>query len=82
MHANVVIADSPWTERDLEILFGDEECVLTTAHDLPNLLVALGTFKSTSEARRAGRAGPIPKGFTNCFKASKKDKLWIWNPTE
>jgi len=82
MHFNVVIADSPWTKRDLEILFGDEPCRFVTARDLPNLLVELGTYKSTGEARRAGRKGAIPIGFTDRFKASKKDTLWIWNPTE
>jgi hypothetical protein len=43
-------------------------------------LKEMNIFTSTSEARRAGRDGPIPQGFTNDFKASKKRRLWIWNP--
>ena len=70
----------------MEINFGDgngntEEVHFTDAQDLPNLLKELGVFPSTSEARRAGRTGPIPEGWTE-LKASKKRMLWIWNPTE
>lgn len=84
--SNVVVKSAPWTERDLELHFGDlegniEEVHFTEAQDLPNLLKELGVFPSTSEARRAGRDGPIPEGWTE-LKASKKRMLWIWNPTE
>lgn len=79
---NVVIKQSAWTERDVELLFGDEEVHFTEATDLSVLMKELGVFKSTSEARRAGREGPIPEGFTDRFKASKKRMIWIWNPTE
>jgi len=79
---NVIIKHSAWQERDIELLFGDEEVHFTDATDLSVLMKELGIFKSTSEARRAGREGPIPEGFTFEFKASKKRRLWIWNPTE
>lgn len=79
---NIVVKNSPWTPRDIEILFGDEPDIhFTVAVDLPNLLVELGIYKSCSDARRAGRIGPIPPGWTE-LKASKKRRLWIWNPTE
>ena len=67
---------------DEACLFGDEPVHYTTARDLPNLLVEIGIYKSTSEARRAGRTGPIPEGFTGKFRASRRYFIWIWNPTE
>ena len=79
---NVVVKSSPWTEDDIQTLFGDEEVHFTEANDLPGLLKELGIFKSTTQARKAGRDGPIPEGFTAEFKASKKRRIWIWNPTE
>ena len=79
---NVVVKTSPWTDRDLKCLFGDEEVHFTEATCLSVLMKELGIFKSTSDARRAGRVGPIPDGFTDAFKASKKVNIWIWNPTE
>lgn len=79
---NVVVKSSPWTERDITALFGDEEVHFSEATDLPGLLKEMGIFRSTSQARQAGRTGPIPEGFTFKFKASKKQDLWIWNPTE
>jgi hypothetical protein len=63
-------------------LFGDETVHFTDASDLPGLLVELGIYKSKSDARRAGREGPIPDGWTHELRASKKNRLWIWNPTE
>lgn len=87
MEINVIIKGSKWRSDDAEWLFdapnGPKEPVtFADARDLPNLLVALGCFKSTGEARRAGRVGPIPEGFTLNFKANKKTLLSIWNPTE
>ncbi len=79
---NVIVKTSNWKESDIETLFGDEEVHFTEANDLSVLMKELGVFPSTSEARRAGRVGPIPEGFTEEFKASKKRRLWIWNPTE
>ena len=79
---NVVVRHSKWQERDIELLFEDEEVHFTDATCLSVLMKEMGIFKSTSSARQAGRFGPIPKGFTFEFKASKKVRLWIWNPTE
>lgn len=81
MTDNVVVNSSAWEQEDLDILFGDEEVHFTNFTDLPSLMVELGIFPSKSKARHAGRAGDIPSGFTNKFKASKKRMLWIWNPT-
>lgn len=79
---NVIVKNSAWIEQDIKSLFGDEAVHFTEATCLSVLMKELGVFKSTSEARRAGRFGPIPEGFTFEFKASKKVMLWIWNPTE
>lgn len=79
---NVIVNGPHVKDNDAELLFGDQPVHFTSAKDLPNLLKELGIFPSTSEAKRAGRDGPIPKGFTDAFKASKIRKLWIWNPTE
>lgn len=82
MIENVVVKHSKWQEKDIELLFEDEEVHFTEATCLSVLMKELGIFSSTSEARRAGRVGPIPEGFTFEFKANKKVRLWIWNPTE
>ena len=79
MEINCIILDSAWQESDQRALFEFEEVVFESARDLPNLLVKLGVFPSTSMARRAGRTGPIPEGLTH-IKASKKVDLWVWNP--
>ena len=79
---NVIVNHSKWQEKDIESLFGSEEVLFTDATCMSVLMKELGVFKSTSEARRAGRFGPIPEGFTFEFKASKKRRIWIWNPTE
>lgn len=82
MIENIVVKSSPWLESDIKILFGDEDVHFTEAADLPNLMVEIGAFVSTSQARRAGREGNIPEGFSFEFKASKKKRIFIWNPTE
>lgn len=79
---NVVIKDSAWQESDIETLFGDEEVFFAESDELSALMRELGVFPSASAARRAGREGPVPEGWTHEFKASKKRRLWIWNPTE
>lgn len=79
---NVIVNGPHVRPGDAELLFGDQPVHFTDARDIPNLLKELGIFASTSEARRAGRDGPIPQGFTNAFKASKFRRLWIWNPSE
>lgn len=66
---------------DAQALWEDEPFELMSATDLPDLLVQCGIYKSKSEARRAGRDGPIPPGWTQ-MKASKKVPVFcIWNPT-
>lgn len=82
---NVVVKESAWQQQDIETLYGDwdgtvEKVTMVNNKPLPNLLVELGVFKSTSQARQAGRTGDIPTGWTQ-FKASRKVTLWIWNPT-
>lgn len=79
---NVIVRSSAWTQRDIEHLFSGEPVHFTDARDFPNLLVEIGVFASTSKARHAGRSGPIPDGWTDNYKASKKRRIWIWNPTE
>ena len=79
---NVVVSNGNVQDRDIEILFGPEDVHFTQATCMSVLMKELGVFSSTSEARRAGRFGPIPEGFTFEFKASKKRRIWIWNPTE
>lgn len=78
---NIVVAESDWREEDIYTLFEREYVHFTTATDLPSLLKEVGVYKSTSEARRAGRTGDIQKGWSE-IKASKKRRLWIWNPYE
>ncbi len=78
---NIVISYSPWVASDLTALFSDENVLYCDAEDLPNLMVEVGVYPSTSKARQAGRQGGIPTGYTE-FKASKKRQLYIWNPTE
>lgn len=81
MIENVVIVDSDWIESDIYLLFGDEYVHFTYTIDLPSLLKELGIYKSTSEARKAGRIGDVPKGWSE-IKASKKRRLWVWNPDD
>lgn len=50
---------------------------------LPNLLVELGLFKSTSDAMRAGHKGEIPKGYTVIYRVKSGGRthgLTIYNP--
>jgi len=87
MIENVVVKNSSWTQRDLEILFSEEgktveEIHFTEVEDMQSLMAELGIFSSKSQAIKAGRKGEIPKGWTSEFKASKKYRLWIWNPSE
>ena len=84
---NIIVKSSCWKQEDIPLLYGDinsteiEDVIYVEDIPIPNLLVNLGIFKSTSQARRAGRTGNIPKGWTQ-YKASRKTTLWIWNPTE
>ena len=78
---NIVIQGSPFTPRDLAVIFPDEPVLVVPNTGIPNMLKALGVYKSSNQAIRAGRIGEIPTGYTE-FKASKKVTLYIWNPTE
>lgn len=78
---NIVINQSPWTKRDLEIIYEDEEVIYCDDCDLSTLMVKLGVYPSTTKARNANRVGQIPLGYTE-YKASKKVMLYIWNPSE
>ena len=78
---NMVVATSPWTKRDLDIVFPGENVISIQNEPLDVLLAKAGIYKSSSEARRAGRMGPIPLGYSE-IKASKKDRLFVWNPSE
>ena len=84
---NVIIKGSAWREEDIATLFGDLDGNVESVHfaesdELSALMRELGIFPSSSAARRAGRVGPVPDGWTAEFKASKKRRLWIWNPTD
>lgn len=79
---NIIVRNSKWKEEDLTLLFGDEDVHFTDCDELSALMRELDVFPSASQARKAGRHGPIPEGWTNEFKASKKRRIWIWNPTE
>lgn len=78
---NIVVTNNEWTNQDLSTLFVGENIHFTEAETIPDLMVELGIYKSKSQSRQAGREGDLPQGFTE-FKASKKRRLWIWNPTE
>ncbi|CAL9980949.1 hypothetical protein VPHD69_0239 [Vibrio phage D69] len=78
---NIIIHNSKWTESDLKTLFGDEPVGFWDGDELSHLAVELGAYVSTSQARKAGRVGPIPKGWTE-WKPNKKMRAWLWNPTE
>ena len=79
---NIIITRSKWIESDVKTLFGDEQVFFADSYEMSVLMRELGVYTSASAARRAGRVGPIPAGWTAEFKASKKRRLWIWNPTE
>ena len=82
MIENVIITGSAWQESDAKTLFGDEQVFFAESDEMSALMRELDVFPSASAARRAGREGPIPEGWTAEFKASKKRRIWIWNPTE
>ena len=78
---NIIIKTSDYTKRDIEIIFEDEPVIFMEDVTLDILCKDLGIYKSTSEARRAGRIGNIPKGYSE-IKASKKVVLYVWNPED
>lgn len=78
---NLIISSSKWRESDISTLFGDEPVEFVDDIDLSRLAVQLGAYKSTTQARKAGRVGPIPMGWTE-WKPNKLMRVWIWNPSE
>ena len=80
--SNIVVKSSKWTNRDIEILFENEHVHYTECTDISTLLKEIGVYDSISRAKRDGKCGPIPAGFTFSYKASKKHRIWIWNPDE
>lgn len=82
MIENVIIKSSSWRDKDVPLLFGGEPVHFSDAQSLPELLVEVGAFPSKGQARKAGRSGEIPSGFTFEFKANKKMRPWIWNPID
>lgn len=81
MVPNIVIENSKWTERDIQLLFQNEPVKFSSASDIQSLMVETGIYSSKSKAIKDGRAGEIPKGWTE-YKANKKTRIWIWNPDE
>jgi hypothetical protein len=78
---NIVIKSSKVTKRDLECVFNSEKFCFAESLTIDSLCKELGVYKSTSDARRAGREGRVPTGYSE-IKASKKITLFIWNPDE
>ena len=69
---NIVIGASPYTLRDLEIIYDKEPVHVTerSINDLPDLLVYCGVYASRSKARQAGRVG-AEHGFCIGYSESK-----------
>lgn len=80
--SNIIINSPHVRDTDAHTLFGNEEVYYTDTTDISVLMKEIGAFESTTKARQAGRAGKVPAGFTDKYKASKKMVLWIWNPSE
>lgn len=78
---NFIVASSHWRHSDISLLFGDEPVEFIDDIDLSRLAVSIGAYDSSSKARKAGRVGPIPRGWVE-WKPNKKMRAWIWNPTE
>lgn len=78
---NIIVNGKFVLPTDAAALFEDENVHYTDTTELSVLMKELGIYSSSSIARRSGRHGPVPSGFTE-FKASKKRIIWIWNPTE
>ena len=78
---NIIISSSKWLVSDIKTLFGNEKVTFTLATEIPNLMVELGLYPSTSKARQANRKGTVPSGWTE-MKGNKQTPIWIWNPCE
>lgn len=82
MDINIIIKSDFVRKSDQDDLFGDEKVIyIENPETLQDLCVKLGTYKSKSQARKAGRIGDIKTGYTE-YKSSKKVFLFIWNPSE
>lgn len=88
MDFNIIINSSKHREGDARTMFADrngdfhgETIIYRDAPNLECLYRDLGIYKSSSEAKRAGRSGSIPTGYSE-LKASKTCFVFIWNPTE
>lgn len=86
---NIIIADSCHELGDELSIFGElingehvlrEQVLYKEAPSLEVLYRDLGIYKSSSEAKRAGKGGEIPLGYSE-HKASKKRRVYIWNPS-
>lgn len=83
MDYNIVVNNGNTLPQDIITLFGEED-VITYVEDkttMTDLVVKLGLFKSKGQARKAGRVGDIPEGWT-VVKGNRKTFLFIWNPSE
>lgn len=79
---NIVLKGSRWTPWDIGFLFPESEPRhFTECQDIESLMLEIGAYSSKSQARQAGRKGPIPPGWTE-LQANKISKVWIWNPGE
>jgi len=85
MLENVVVGKA-WRLSELDTLFARyrqkvdlKEIHFTEAVNLETLALELGAYKSKGEARRAGRVGPIPSGWTMTW-INKRRMVYIWNP--
>ncbi len=82
---NIIIKSSDWIEGDQILVFGDwdcelnEEVIFVESTNFTDLMIELGIYASKNHAKRDGRVGNIPLGYSE-YRASKKVKLYIWNP--
>lgn len=85
MRYNVFIKRD-WFNNWLWLRFGrkwffEGKVVKSQETRLPQLLKDIGFFKSTSEARRAGYDGEVPKGW-NEIQTNSGKYLSLFNPTK
>lgn len=81
MDINILLNNDNVQPQDLEYIFSNEPTQTVVSENLTDLVCELGLFKSKSQARKAGRVGDIPVGYSE-YKANKKTYLFIWNPSE
>lgn len=79
---NVAIG-GPHLEHEIAALVFDGELYTErSATHIPDLLFQLEIYKSRSEARRAGREGAIPAGYSELRASKLVPRLCIWNPLQ